>query len=116
MSDQISAAQAHARLIANAWHDDKVMKDLHSGDQAKIRKHFKNAGIKVPKNVPVHVHRQTDKDVHVILPPAPSVHVRDLAAGGGSAPLTVTGTAPLTVTGGPLCHHAPPPPTSTWPR
>lgn len=61
-------AKNMARVVAKAWTDPEYKKRLLT-NPAKV---LKAEGVKTPKGAKVHLHENTAKEVHIVLPKRPA--------------------------------------------
>jgi hypothetical protein len=70
------ARRALAKVIARAWTDDTFRQWLHKDPVAALQ----DSGLKVPEGAKVHIHENTAKDVHVVIPTKPEGSLQNIAS------------------------------------
>jgi len=81
-------------IVAKAWKDPAFASRLKSDPKAVLQEH----GINLPKNTKVTVLENTDKVIHLAVPPRPSgqlddEHLKQVAGGGTTSTAGSAGTA-----------------------
>jgi hypothetical protein len=66
-------AAAYGKIIAKAWRDPAFKAQLIADPQGTL----KSAGVDMPVGVTVKVVENTDKHVHLVLPPKPTGDISD---------------------------------------
>ena len=84
-NDDNSANDPQMRVIAKAWKDDGFHQELLDDPKATIEKEL---NVKLPEGLSVQVHEQSERVLHLLLPPRPeeselSDAQLEAVAGGG---------------------------------
>ena len=67
-NDDNSANDPQMRVIAKAWKDDGFHQELLNDPKATIEKEL---SVKLPEGLSVQVHEQSERVLHLLLPPRP---------------------------------------------
>jgi len=63
--------KAYSKVIAKAWSDPKFKERLLKDPEHVL----KEQGVEMPKGKKIHVHENSDKIVHFVLPAKPDTHL-----------------------------------------
>lgn len=66
--EQLTRGEFERQLIAKAWKDEHFCRELLSDPKATIEREF---GFAVPEDIRIHVHEETEDELHLVLPRLP---------------------------------------------